>query len=75
MRGEEAARRPPVKPSTLIGTALVVVALVDVVVGLFLVAPRAPESSRAVLRAAFVGGAAVMILLGAAFLADLLGGS
>lgn len=61
------------KSSTLIGSVLVVVALLDVLVGLLFVAPRAPEASRAVLRAAFVGGACVMVLLGAAFLAGVLG--
>ncbi|MFN8180068.1 MAG: hypothetical protein U0167_19200 [bacterium] len=57
----------------LVGFVLIGVALVDVLVGLAFVAPRAPEGSRPVLRAAFLGGASVMILLGAAFLSGWLG--
>jgi hypothetical protein len=74
MRLRKRCTLPRVKTSTIIGGVLILVALVDVLVGLFVVAPRAPESSRGVLRAAFLGGASLMIVLGAAFLAGVLGG-
>ena len=61
------------KGPTLIGAVLIAVAFLDLLVGLTIVVPRAQESARPVLRAAFAGGAVLMILLGGAFLSGLLG--
>ncbi len=62
------------KTSMLIGIVLILVAVLDVVLGLLVVAPRVKEESRPVLRAAFVLGSLVMLGLGVAFLIGLLPG-
>ena len=63
------------KTSMLIGIVLILVAVLDVVLGLLVVAPRVKEEARPVLRAAFVLGSLVMLGLGVAFLIGLLPGA
>ena len=60
--------------STLVGVVLIAVAALDLVFGMLVVVPRAPEQSRTVLRLGFVVGAFVMLVLGALFLTGTLGG-
>jgi hypothetical protein len=62
-----------VSGGALVGLVLVLVGAIDLVVGWVLVAPRAPERSRPVLRVAFALGAALMIALGALFLTGVIG--
>jgi hypothetical protein len=57
----------------LIGTVLVVVALVDVILGFAVIVPRTDESRRGVLRLAIGGGALAVFLLGTAFLLGWIG--
>jgi hypothetical protein len=51
---------------------LILVALLDVGIGLAFVVPRATESARPLLKAAFLGGAGLMLALGGAFLLGIL---
>ena len=60
--------------STAIGLALIVVGAADLVIGLMIVAPRAPERARPALRLAFGLGAILMIAAGGLFVAGVLGG-
>jgi hypothetical protein len=62
-----------VSGGTLVGLVLILVGTIDLLVGWWLVAPRAPERSRPVLRMAFAVGAVVMIALGTLFLTGILG--
>ena len=55
--------------TSLVGGLLIAAGCLDALIGFLVVLPRVPESTRGVLRAAFVGGALVLILVGAAFLA------
>jgi len=56
----------------LIGIALVIAGMIDLVVGLALVVPRVPPGSRTVVRIGLVGGAALLVAFGVLFLSGVL---
>ena len=59
--------------STLVGTILIAVGVVDLIVGILVILPRVAEESRAVLRMALISGALLAIVLGILFLTGVLG--
>jgi len=59
-------------PSTIVGAVLVVVAVVDLLVGWWVVVPRASEAARPVLRLAFAVGSVILLALGLAILLGVL---
>jgi hypothetical protein len=61
-----------VKPSLVLGIALAAIAVLDVILGLTIVLPRTPEKSQPILRAAFLGGAVVILAFAAALLTGIL---
>jgi hypothetical protein len=59
-------------PHPELGWVLVVAGVVDVATAVLVLRPRLPEARRAVVVSAVASGGALMVLLGAAFLAGLL---
>ena len=52
----------------LVGVILILVAVVDLVVGLTVILPRVAEASRPTIRNALLGGSALAFVLGVLFL-------
>jgi hypothetical protein len=57
----------------IIGLVLILVGISDPLIGIFLVAPRAPEERRKLIVGAMIGGGITLIALGFLFLAGVLG--
>ena len=57
---------------SLLGLGLIAVGVLDALVGLFVVLPRTPETTRPVLRATMLGASTLLILLGGLILTGLL---